>query len=322
MKKLLLILLCLPMIGFGQNVNIPDANFKAYLVGNSSINTNGDTEIQVSEATAFNGAINCANMNISDLTGIETFTNLTSLNCNYNYLTSLDLSNSTILTELNCKSNDLISIDLSNNLNLSWLDCNDNYLTNLDLNQNLTLIYLDCAYNQLTNLNVNNNIILIEIHCENNQLTSLDVSNNDSLFGFDCEENLLTNLDVSNNTALVYFFCSMNQLISLDLRNGNNNNMLWWDSGSPIPGISVSNNPYLNCINVDDSSYCNSNWLSEMDPQHYYSNNCPPSAIEEKTTDKELLKITDLLGRETKLTNQPLFYIFDDGTVEKRIVIE
>jgi len=28
------------------------------------------------------------------------------------------------------------------------------------------------------------------------------------------------------------------------------------------------------------------------------------------------------LGRETKETNQPLFYIYDDGTVEKRIVIE
>jgi hypothetical protein len=40
MKKLLLILLCLPMIGFGQ-VNIPDANFKSYLVGNSAINTKG-----------------------------------------------------------------------------------------------------------------------------------------------------------------------------------------------------------------------------------------------------------------------------------------
>ena len=52
MKKLLLILLCLPMIGFGQNVNIPDANFKAYLVGNTAINTNGDSEIQVSEANA------------------------------------------------------------------------------------------------------------------------------------------------------------------------------------------------------------------------------------------------------------------------------
>ena len=45
--------------------------------------------------------------------------------------------------------------------------------------------------------------------------------------------------------------------------------------------------------------------------------------IEEQTTKKELLHTTDLLGRKTKGTkNQPLFYIYDDGTVEKRIVIE
>ncbi len=55
--KLLLLLLALPMIGFGQNVNIPDANFKAYLVGDIAINTNGDNEIQVSEASTFNGGI-------------------------------------------------------------------------------------------------------------------------------------------------------------------------------------------------------------------------------------------------------------------------
>jgi hypothetical protein len=47
-----------------------------------------------------------------------------------------------------------------------------------------------------------------------------------------------------------------------------------------------------------------------------------PVGIEEQTTNKKLLKVTDLLGRETKQTNQPLFYIYDDGTVEKRIVIE
>ena len=38
--------------------------------------------------------------------------------------------------------------------------------------------------------------------------------------------------------------------------------------------------------------------------------------------EKKVIKILDLLGRETKQTNQPLFYIYDDGTVEKRIVIE
>jgi hypothetical protein len=60
-------------------------------------------------------------------------------------------------------------------------------------------------------------------------------------------------------------------------------------------------------------------------PIRCINNDCSsltPSAIQEHTTNKELLKVTDLLGRETKQTNQPLFYIYDDGTVEKRIVIE
>jgi polyhydroxybutyrate depolymerase len=38
---------------------------------------------------------------------------------------------------------------------------------------------------------------------------------------------------------------------------------------------------------------------------------------------KQLIKIVDLLGRESKdLKSQPLFYIFDDGTVEKKMIIE
>jgi len=39
-------------------------------------------------------------------------------------------------------------------------------------------------------------------------------------------------------------------------------------------------------------------------------------------TKKQLIKITDLLGREIEKTiNTPLFYIYNDGTVEKRIII-
>ena len=34
MKKLLLILLCLPMIGFGQLTYVPDDNFENYLEAN------------------------------------------------------------------------------------------------------------------------------------------------------------------------------------------------------------------------------------------------------------------------------------------------
>jgi|TARA_B110000902_G_C13853185_1_gene416032 hypothetical protein len=38
---------------------------------------------------------------------------------------------------------------------------------------------------------------------------------------------------------------------------------------------------------------------------------------------KGLIKIVDILGRESKeIKNQPLFYIYDDGSVEKKIIIE
>jgi len=36
---------------------------------------------------------------------------------------------------------------------------------------------------------------------------------------------------------------------------------------------------------------------------------------------KELIMITDLLGRPTKeIKNQLLFYIYDDGTIEKKLI--
>ena len=44
--------------------------------------------------------------------------------------------------------------------------------------------------------------------------------------------------------------------------------------------------------------------------------------IEEKTTNKELLRTIDILGKEAQETNQPLFYIYDNGIVEKKIVVE
>ena len=40
------------------------------------------------------------------------------------------------------------------------------------------------------------------------------------------------------------------------------------------------------------------------------------------TNSRKVVKVTDLLGRETKATNQLLFYIYNDGTVEKKVVIE
>ena len=120
---------------FGQNVYIPDANFKAYLVGNTNINTNSDTEIQVSEASVFNGAIDCSNLFISDLTGIEAFTSLIDLVCN---------------------ENQLISLDVSQNIVLEGLSCGNNLITSLNLSLNTALYVLWCPENQISCLNIKN----------------------------------------------------------------------------------------------------------------------------------------------------------------------
>lgn len=84
-----------------QNVTFPDAGFKAILIANTSINTNSDSEIQVSEASAYTGSINVANANIQDLTGIEAFTEIIGLQAFGNAtLTSVDVSQNTKLTQL------------------------------------------------------------------------------------------------------------------------------------------------------------------------------------------------------------------------------
>ena len=88
--------------------------------------------------------------------------------------------------------------------------------------------------------------------------------------------------------------------------NGNSINCLfedqiYWETGAPTPWGSwtfIHNNPGvdLNTTTGIDNIFPNNN---------------------------QLTKIVDLLGRESKdLKNQPLFYIYDDGTVEKKIILE
>jgi hypothetical protein len=50
---------------------------------------------------------------------------------------------------------------------------------------------------------------------------------------------------------------------------------------------------------------------------------CIPTSVDELNKGINLLRIVDVLGRETKKeSNIPLFYFYDDGTVEKKIIIE
>lgn len=230
-----------------QNVNIPDSHFKAYLIGNISINTNFDTEIQESEAIAFNGAISCPGEGITDFTGIEFFVNITELICYANNLTSLDISQNISLTYLHCGSNNITSLDVSQNSLLTKLWCQDNNLTTLNVSQNTALEELNCYTNNLTSLNVSQNSNLENLNCEQNNLNALDVSQNPLLSALNCQNNSLTVLNMKN--------------ISTTILTGTLYNQLYAASNS------------LTCIDVDDVAASNSSWTN-IDAGVSFSLNC------------------------------------------------
>ncbi|WP_458628940.1 hypothetical protein [Winogradskyella sp. PC D3.3] len=156
MKTRVLSMLTLLIICMGvnaQNVNIPDASFKSYLVNNHTINTNQDTEIQESEAIAFAGSMFCDNRSISDLTGIEAFPNIVELFCHDNDLTTINVSNNTALRYLDVSDNALSSIDASAIVGLRQFDVSGNPMSSIDVSSNTALNSLYCYNNNLTTLN-------------------------------------------------------------------------------------------------------------------------------------------------------------------------
>ncbi|MDD5098689.1 MAG: T9SS type A sorting domain-containing protein [Candidatus Pacebacteria bacterium] len=257
---------------YSQNVNIPDANFKASLVGNTNINTNSDGEIQLSVASNFTGVIDCPSSNIASLTGIEAFVKLKQLICYDNQITSLDTSKNISLTSLECANNMLNSLIVSPSTNLSTINCNHNQLKSLDVSKNIGLESFDCS---------------------NNKLTGLDVSKNTALFFLGCYQNLITNLDVSKNIALTELLCSNNSLTKLNVKNGNNVNVVAFDS---------KQNPNLNCIQVDDAYYSTSNW-TDKDSWSTYNTNCGYLAttdIKKSTLNIYPNPLKNILNIETK----------------------
>ena len=80
------------------SINIPNNNFLNALI-ELGVDTDGDGIISAAEAEEIT-YLDVGVQEISDLTGIEAFVNLDTLNCGRNQLTSLDVSNNTLLDQL------------------------------------------------------------------------------------------------------------------------------------------------------------------------------------------------------------------------------
>jgi len=262
---------------FAQNTYVPDDNFEQAL-----IDLGYDTVLDDYVLTANIAGVTTLNVdqkNISDMTGIEDFAALITLNCvdnqidtldisqnssleglycHYNELTTLDVTQNTALISLNCRSNQLNVLDVTQNTALLQLSCNSNQLFSLDISQNTALTYLNCSINQLNSLDVSVNTSITQLFCNLNQLSTLDVSQNTALINLFCNNNLISSLDLTQNTAIGRLIAHTNQLNSMDIRNGNNTNIVDAD-------FQTGSNPNLTCIFVDDAAWSSANW-SNIDP--------------------------------------------------------
>lgn len=246
-KILSIILLCFFTSTFCQIVTIPDYEFKQALLNYSpTIDINNDNEIQFTEALAvttlnisgyqefiINDPMNplggSSSQGISDFTGIEAFTNLTSLICSQNDLNNLDVSALTQLTYLDCSNNinqfgttsnasGIKTLTLPNSASLETLICKENYITSIDVSNKTLLTVINASSNSLTNLNLTNTPALESLNVNSNySLGSIDASNHSALNSILSENCALTTLNIQNTPQLETLKCKQNQLSSLDV---------------------------------------------------------------------------------------------------------
>jgi uncharacterized repeat protein (TIGR01451 family) len=258
MKNLILLLLLFTGLANAQIVNIPDANFKAKLLAADvtnqiasadsfnllaspiwydyiKIDSNNDGEIQISEALLVR-QLDISNSNIADLTGISSFPNLQYLNCGFNQLTTINVSQNTFLISFKCTSNQISVLDVSNLSILKILGCSSNLISSLDIS-NLNLQQLLCQNNQLSSLEISSSINLYNLNCSNNQLISLDITGLNLQY-LNFSQNQITNFNFPMQLNMAYFNCSNNNLTQIDV------------SKIICDNYDFSNNPNLTYLNM------------------------------------------------------------------------
>ena len=268
-------------------VEFPDAHFKAALLAHDPvIDTNTDGEIQFSEAEAFEGTLDVHGSEIADLTGLEFFTNITTLYAYKNNLSSVDLSKNTELGEIQLSVNNITSVDLSKNTALFKVLLDRNELTAIDVSSNAVLTDLRLDSNPLVSLDLSENALLRTLFINNIGFTSIDLSENPQLSVLRANNNNLTDvifaenpmvknlqlmnndfsmLDLSSFELLTGALLSGNNLTSLNIQNGANTSLTSFDA---------TGNSDLICILVDDINHFESNFSVFIDEQSSFLTEC------------------------------------------------
>jgi hypothetical protein len=265
--NLLIILLLVLFSGaalFAQDttyVTVPDTNFRKALI---SLPYYEITQVPNSNQVKVPNIGNILTIavdssNISDMTGIEAFTNLTELNCTFNNIQTLDLRNNKELRHLFSYHNQLTDINLTGCPKLNTLMTGYNLFTSLDLSQNteLATLYFHYALN-ITSIDLSKNTKLQTLVVDNTNLTYLDLENNINLEELECWKCNLPSLDLRSNIKLKVLACYTSNIKKLLLPplqsltrihcEGNDIKYIDLHESSGIRYINTTNNPKLQAV--------------------------------------------------------------------------
>ena len=175
-----------------------------------------------------------------------------------------------------------------------------------------------CAEISILDLTINNSTISTynQVACDSytwpvNGLTytSPSMVNVINVNGAGCTETSILNLTISGNPVATILQNGFDLEVTIS-------DIYYWSTSEITQTITPTANGWYWCI-VTDVNGCMG------DTAFYEVINIVSVVNETINPDRKIIKITDMLGQETPYRrNTPLFYIYDDGTVEKRIVIE
>ncbi len=244
-----------------NTTNFPDAVFRQYV--NDNFDTVDDDILSKDECEAATyisvDGESSQDGGVTSLKGVENFTKLEELHCDYNSgLSEIDVSKNVKLDTLNCGNTSISKLNVSNNTLLQYLYCNETSISELNISKNTELKRLECDNTSITELDVSKNKKLIYLYCNDNSISELNVSNNTALEHFGCYNTSIRELDVSKNTKLFSLLCSNTSIGELDVsKNTALRDLSCHDTS--ISKLDVSNNTALKSL------YCNNTSINELD---------------------------------------------------------
>lgn len=193
-------------------IKFPDKTFSRYMINH--FDKDSDGEISLEEALKVE-EINCSELKIESLDGIQFMPNLKSLYCSRNQIEKLDLSHNINLEYLSCYDNPLSELIIAGCEKLITIYTKYCNLKRIDLSTNLLLKTLSCSFNPLRTIDISRNKHLESLNVRRCNLSDIILCNNSNLRVLDCSENDIKLLELTHNDELTHLDCSINPNLKL-----------------------------------------------------------------------------------------------------------